>query len=289
MGGANHATTFGADKDTGYKLPPSAFTIPPKGHYLHDPARRTFFEEARVQSIMEFGMDQQIHVVNDGGVLYVQRGGKRVIDGQEAERRCKAKHKPVPLFPYRLVKMEEIVSRDMQTIENFHRQIPTPADYALEVARMRRQSYPDNRVCYLLRICDRKGVPLDGKAAKVACDDYEKLSGAAPALLKQVAGKKIGKTEAVKLAKKGREVQEKRAAEVEQGKPAPKSEEKRPKSLPAEVLLRAADDVQRSDFYNKPIACALLKAAAGQPRDLEILVPQIAAILASARKGKPAA
>mgnify|MGYP007031243645 CR=1 FL=1 len=248
---------------------------------------------------MEYGMDAPIHVVRDGDTLYVQRGRGRLVDGMEAMRRLKEKRKPAPIFKYILLNnVDDRTAQELIDIENFHRKIPGPVDYALKVAEYRRKSYPDDRICFLLKLGDRRGKPFTGARAKAACDEYAALVGLAPAVLEALSDRTITKTVALSLAKLSREEQlarlermtadgttrGKAASDIASGKDpsAP-----RPKTLPAPVLVGLRDGlakIEEAETFPVRLARAIFAWQLGNDADLVEENPQLLRLLNDLKK-----
>lgn len=185
--GANHAQRMvaaGIDVTRGgniYYAPPEAFTIvdDPK-HFCHDPD----FDPAVIlpgmaASIDEQGVLEAVEVVTDGTKLLVLFGRKRIKHTLIAnEARTKRGEEPRKV-PYVVFKGDEKDARDRIVIENFHRKIPGPSDYASRIADFRRSGYPAARIAFLLNL-DPKGLAA-----------YENLNAVGPDVRQAVDRKEL--------------------------------------------------------------------------------------------------
>ena len=183
-----------------YFLPPSSFKIAVKGHFLHDPTSRSWYEENRVLSILGVTPEDAkkgevdkaplppLRVWKDGDELWVVTGRERVIDTIEANVRRKASKKGEIWLPYVLVDGDEQELRDLIDIENTHRKVLSPLDIAQKIKWRREamtaadeeqgiaasRAYDDEHIAYVLNLT-RNRKPVKGKAATDLLDGYLRI------------------------------------------------------------------------------------------------------------------
>ncbi len=91
--GLNHAVAFaalGVTKTGRYQAPPSAFTIPEKGHYLYDPHSPEDPPAWLVDSIDEHGLIVDLVVKREGDKLMVDGRWMRSAPSPRAVAPCRS-------------------------------------------------------------------------------------------------------------------------------------------------------------------------------------------------------
>lgn len=165
--GPNHAEAmrqlgFEVKKGASYAAPPEVFTIPPKGHYLHDPTSPTTAPDWLVKSIDKHGQQQSVRAKKIGDTLFVSKGRSRVLAIAEVNRLRKQRKEPLLLVDYDLDDKgltEEMLAETVDE-ENFLRRETGAYAQALAIAKYRGKSYPDGRIAELVRCKPRDVVCL---------------------------------------------------------------------------------------------------------------------------------
>lgn len=140
---------------------PDVLKIPGPDHWLFDPSSPTTFDEVKVRQIDTDGQCSQIIEVlsdTDTDTLWVVDGRETLQNVREVNRRrAKEKRKPVEL---RLATFKPLAGSESQerdviahlVVRNFHRRLPTPSSYALNILLLHRRGHTWEQICQLLHV-----------------------------------------------------------------------------------------------------------------------------------------
>jgi hypothetical protein len=140
---------------------PSRLKIPGPDHFLYDPSSPTTFDEIKVQQIDEDGQCTQVVEVwtdSDNDILWVVDGRETLQNVREANRR-RAEEKrelvELRLIPFKPKAASQLAERDVVAhlaVRNFHRRLPTPSSYALNILLLRKKGWEWSKVCQFLHV-----------------------------------------------------------------------------------------------------------------------------------------
>lgn len=140
---------------------PGTLRIPGPDHFLYDPSSPKTFDEIKVQQIDADGQCSQVIEVwtdPDNGILWVIDGRETLQNIREVNRRrVESGRDPVSmrLAPYTTLADKDTEEKEAvahMVVRNFHRRLPTPSSYALNILVLHRKGFTWERICGLLHI-----------------------------------------------------------------------------------------------------------------------------------------
>jgi ParB family chromosome partitioning protein len=195
-------TTYqGASRSDGFTGDPSIFTIiTDKEHPLYDERIEIPLDNkklaALVESIYEYGVKKQIHVLRDGDKLLVKDGNQRVRAAIEANKRRKASGFDPIQVPFKVVRDADGESQSEKATMNIHVSSPP-----MMTARLALRLEKDGR--------SREQIAVALGCTATMVENYLKLFDCAPVVQKAVEQEKASPSVARELSKLPRDEQEK--------------------------------------------------------------------------------
>jgi ParB family chromosome partitioning protein len=193
-------TTYqGASRSDGFTGDPSIFTIiTDKEHPLYDERIEIPLDEpklaALVESVYEYGVKKQIHVLRDGDKLLVKDGNQRVRAATEANKRRKQSGFDPIQIPFKVVRDADGESQSEKATMNIHVSSPP-----MMTARLALRLEKNGR--------SREQIAVALGCTTTMVENYLKLFDCAPEVQKAVEERKVPPTVARKLAELPREKQ----------------------------------------------------------------------------------